>query len=107
MPLYSLSDRSLSQLAGFDAIEQPEEPGTFVWVRLTNGHEVDRSPQVFGSPDEAWADAIDAMVESTVSDAAISYGEWDGLTTDRQESLVRESFPCCPQKATPLAEHLA
>lgn len=107
MPPYSVSDRALSQLAGFDVLEQVDAPASFVWIRRANGHEVDRSNEAFGDPDSAWADAIDVVVETVVADASLSYSEWDTLGPDRQESLVRESFPCSANFTPPLAEHLA
>jgi len=107
MPPYSTTDRDLSRLAGFDVIESTDTPGSFLWIRLANGHEVERSVAEFGDPDSAWLDAIETTIEATVSDASISYDKWDALPRDSQESLVRESFPSCPYHVAPLAENLA
>lgn len=107
MPPYSVSDRDLSQLAGFDVLELAEEPGSFVWIRLTNGHEVERSNETFPDPDSAWSNAIDAVVENVVADAEISYSRWDSLSNDEQQALVRESFPCAPSSTPVIPESLA
>lgn len=107
MPPYSVSERALSQLAGFDVLEDVDDPGSFHWTRRANGHEVERSNEAFTDPDSAWSDAIDTVVQTVADDASLSYSQWDRLDADHQERLVRESFPCSADFTPPLAEHLA
>ena len=107
MSFYSTADRELARIAGFDVLEDVDQPTLYVWVRLANGHVVEGCDCSFPDPDSAWDEAIAQTFENAMADADVSDEEWDGMDQEKRLALVRESFPSGPVNLKPLDANMA
>ena len=88
---HQIDERQIT-LAGYEILEDSDQPGFFLWVRREHGHIVGGCETSLESRDAIVAELQGMMTEVLQEEAGVHAETWNTMPSNEKDALIREQF---------------
>lgn len=84
--------QDLLHLAGYEVVENSDQPGLYSWLRREKGRVVGECDVGLATTEEAW-DEVRFMVREVLSkEAEVDAGTWKEMSAEERQRLIIDQF---------------
>lgn len=84
--------QDLLKLAGYEVVEDVDQPGLYTWIRRENGQTVGGCDMSLPTADEAWDEVCFMVREVLVDEAEIDADTWKEMSAEERQRVIIEQF---------------